>query len=120
MNKINFHLNLKITLNIILFSVGTYVYANPENKFETQFKAEIHDILKKSTNDLPLSFEESKIGITTVLISDGKKTSNIQFFKANSRLENNPKINKLYFNFTHPIIPSLRNTTLIFPFHSFY
>lgn len=120
MKKAFFYLNLKIVLSIILFNVCTFGYANPENKFETQYKVEIHDIINKSTNDLPFALVESKIGVTIVLISDGKKTSNIQAYKANPYFENNPKTTKLCFNFIHPIIPSLGNTTLIFPFHSFY
>lgn len=120
MKKSILYFHLKITLCIILFNVGVIVYAKPENKFETQFNAEVHDILKKSTNDLPLTLEESKIGVTIVVISDGKKTSTNQSFKTNPYFQNNPKTTKLCFNFTHQIIPSLGNTTLIFPFHSFY
>ena len=91
MKKSILYFHLKIIFCIILFNVGAIVYAKPENKFETQFNAEVHDILTKSTNDLPLTLEESKIGVTTVLFSDCKKTNNIQSFKVNFYLEKNLK-----------------------------
>lgn len=119
MKKIYFFSSLKVALIIVVFNVSTSLFANTNIKFNLEFNKQIDKGQCLLSNNTTYFKGESRLEYTVVLSYNLKKSNKINFFRINPFLEINEKTNKLYYYSEQIIIPSLRSTSLIYPFHSF-
>ena len=120
MKKINFFSYLKVALIIVLFNVSTSLFANSNIKFSIEFNKQLENAQNLLSNNTSYFKGESRIEISIVSFYNFKKPIKLNYLGLNPVLKFNSKTNKLHYYWIYPITPSLKNTELIYPFHSFF
>lgn len=119
MKKINFFSCLKVALIIILLNVSTSVFANPNSKLSFEFNKQFEKAQSLLSNHTSFFKGESRLEISVLSFYNLKKPIKLNYLGLNPVLKLNSKTSKLNYYWIYPITPSLKNTELIYPFHSF-
>ena len=120
MKKIDFFSYLKVALIIVLFNASTSVFANPDLKFSLEFNKQFEKAQCELSNNKSCLKGESRLEVSILSFYNLKKPIKLYHLGLNPVLELKNKTSKLHYYWFYPITPSLNNTELIYPFHSFF